>query len=210
MIFIYDILVNMNEELIDFYDWEETDIYEHIRRGCLIKISSEDYYNLLTSTFKIDSELMDQIKDKTQKFSGRNTLIVDYQLAFTDGNNAFMVKFDKEGISKQKSKFLVNEELEILAISTNMKTTKINYKIISDKIIQKRMTRKEKRIVNIILSELNLIKDDKDKIDYLYYEWFDTNDGVNKYNKLIKSINNEYTSKHKEFLDILNLITIKK
>ena len=118
MIFIYDILVNMNENLIDFYDWEETDTYEHIRRGCLIKILSEDYYNLLTKTFKIDLELMNQIKDNTQKFSGRNTILVDYQLAFTDGINAFMVKFDKNGVSKLKSKFLVNEELEIISITS--------------------------------------------------------------------------------------------
>lgn len=210
MIFIYDVLVNMNEDLIDFYDWEETDTYEHIRRGCLIKIYSEDYYNLLTKTFKIDLELMNQIKDKTQKFSGRNTLIVDYQLAFTDGINAFMVKFDKNGVSKLKSKFLVNEEVEILAISTNMKITKVNYEILKDEKRQNRMTRKEKRIVNLITSELNILKNDKDKIDYLYYEWFDTNIGNDKFNTLINSINNEYTTKHKEFLNILNLITMKK
>ena len=52
--------------------------------------------------------------------------------------------------------------------------------------------------------------DSTDKIDYLYYEWFNTNKGKNKYKKLVSSIKSSYTSKHEYILELLNLLKIKK
>lgn len=208
MIYIYDLLVNLNEELIDFYDWNEMDNYEHIRKCLLIKINKEDYYNILTNKIKINKELMEEIKNKTQKFSGRNTVTIEYLLVITDGNNALVVKFDKNGISKEKSKLLINEEIEILTLSSSMKIKEIKYSIVN-KNTTSNMTRKETQIANRILQELNSIKNDKEKIDYLYYEWFDNKSSNNKLEDLISSIKSNFTSKHKEFLDILNLITNK-
>ena len=54
------------------------------------------------------------------------------------------------------------------------------------------------------------MKDDKERIDYLYYEWFDSNEGNLKYEKLLKDLKKSFTSKHLEFLDLLNLLTIQK
>ena len=59
------------------------------------------------------------------------------------------------------------------------------------------------------MEELDTIKDDSEKIDYLYYEWFDTNDGDDKYITLIKDLKNKFTDKHMNFLELLNLLTIK-
>lgn len=71
------------------------------------------------------------------------------------------------------------------------------------------MIRSEKKILNDILEELNSIKNDKEKIDYLYYEWFDSNDGDDKYFKLVSDLKSKFTDKHMEFLELLNLLTIK-
>lgn len=205
MIYIYDLLVNFNENLIDFYDWEESDIYEHIRKCFLIKVTTNDYYNILTNNIKLGSNHLLEIKNKTQKFSGRNTINIEYALTITDGENAIIIKFDKNGISKLRSNFLINEEVEILRLSNNMKVSEIDYQILN-KCKMNLMTRNEKRIVNLIINELNDIKEDKEKIDYLYYEWFDSNKGDNKYNKLINSISKSYSKKHIEFLDILTVL----
>lgn len=205
MIYIYDLLVNFNENLIDFYDWEGSDIYEHIRKCFLIKVTTNDYYNILTNNIKLGSNHLLEIKNKTQKFSGRNTINIEYALTITDGENAIIIKFDKNGISKLRSNFLINEEVEILRLSNNMKVSEIDYQILN-KCKMNLMTRNEKRIVNLIINELNDIKEDKEKIDYLYYEWFDSNKGDNKYNKLINSISKSYSKKHIEFLDILTVL----
>lgn len=208
MIYVYDLLVNMNKEFIDFYDWDDLDNYEHIRKCLLIKISKEDYYNVFSNSIKIDSSIMSEIKGKTQKYSGKNIVIENYMLAITDGNNAMILKFDKNGIIKEKSKLLINEEVEIINLSNNLKISEFKYEIVS-KNKMNNMTRKERQVTNIIINELSSIKDDKSKIDYLYYEWFETNKGDNKYKRLIDNINKEYTNKHKEFLSVLNLIANK-
>ena len=72
------------------------------------------------------------------------------------------------------------------------------------------MTRNEEKVTNLILNELELIMDSTDKIDYLYYEWFNTNKGKNKYKKLVSSIKSSYTSNHEYMLELLNLLKIKK
>lgn len=208
MIYVYDLLVNLNEELIDFYDWEDTDDMFHVRKCLLIKVLSKDYYNMLTNKIKISDSFMKEIKGKAQIFSGRNTIIIDYMIAVTDGINAFIIKFDNNGVSKLKSKFIINEEVEIINLSSSMKVSNIDFDIINKENINK-MTRKEKRIVNLILYQLENIKNNKDMIDYLYYEWFDTNNGDNKLDKLISNIRESYSNKHIEFLNILNLITNK-
>lgn len=208
MIYIYDLLVNLNEEIIDFYDWEETDNYEHIRKCLLMKVSKDDYYNILSNNIILNEELLKEIKGKAQKFSGRNTIVIDYIVTITDGINALMIKFDKNGYSTHKSKFLINEEMEITSLSDSLKIYDIKYTIL-DKKENNTMTRKEMRLVNLILHELNYIKNDKEKIDYLYYEWFDTNVGENKLDKLIESIKSYYSDKHQYFLNVLDLITNK-
>ena len=72
------------------------------------------------------------------------------------------------------------------------------------------MTRYERSKLKIILEELDKIKDDNKKIDYLYYEWFGKEESNNKYIELIKSLKEAYTPKHNEFLEILNLLTLQK
>ena len=40
MTYIYDILLNFKEELIEFYDWNKNDNIIHIRKIPLLKISN--------------------------------------------------------------------------------------------------------------------------------------------------------------------------
>ena len=47
MIYIYDVLGNFNDELIDFYDWLESDYMEHIRKIPMIKVSEKFYIDLV-------------------------------------------------------------------------------------------------------------------------------------------------------------------
>ena len=51
---------------------------------------------------------------------------------------------------------------------------------------------------------------DKEKINYLYYEWFNKEAAINAYTLLVKSIKKDYTDKHREFYSLLNMLTVKK
>lgn len=209
MVYVYDTLVNLNEELIDFYDWEESDDYIHIRRVPLFKVKAVDYVNLVNKKVKFDESELAKINDKTQVFSSRGIDTIKYAMVVTDGNGAVILEINSNGYISRKSKFIVSEEMEILDLAKGVKEDKIKYEVINKKINRNTMIRSEKRIVKNILEELESIKDDTEKIDYLYYEWFDTNDGEDKYLKLVKTLKSKFTNKHMEFLELLNLLTIK-
>lgn len=210
MIYAYDILVNLNEDLIDFYDWKSTDELTHIRRVPLFKVNDKTYFDLLYKRVRIDEDVMLIIKEKTQVFTSKSLETITYAASFTNGLNACLITFDSKGFTHKKSKYLVNEELEITELACKMRETIINYNIINNTIHSNNMTRYERSKLKIILEELDKIKDDNKKIDYLYYEWFGKEESNNKYIELIKSLKEAYTPKHNEFLEILNLLTLQK
>ena len=209
MVYVYDTLVNLNEELIDFYDWEESDDYVHIRRVPLYKVNSIDYMNFVTKKVRLDEEELSKLFDKAQIFSNRGIDSLKYAFVVTDGNGAVILEFNDKGFISRRSKFIVNEEMEIIDMAKSVREEKIKYNVVSKKINRSTMIRSEKKILNDILEELNSIKNDKEKIDYLYYEWFDSNDGDDKYFKLVSDLKSKFTDKHMEFLELLNLLTIK-
>ena len=43
MIYIYDLTLNFNDRLYDFYDWKDTDSITHYRKIPLIKLSDKKY-----------------------------------------------------------------------------------------------------------------------------------------------------------------------
>ncbi len=210
MIYVYDVLVNLNEEMYDFYDWDESDDYVHVRRVPLFKVSFNQYSDLVNRKVKVSEDFLINIKDKTQVFSSRNIEIIPYSAIFSDGKMAVMVEFNDKGCSLRKSKFLINEEMEILNITNSMKESVVDYNIVNSRANRNNMIRSERNVINVIVKELENLKDDKERIDYLYYEWFDSNEGNLKYEKLLKDLKKSFTSKHLEFLDLLNLLTIQK
>ena len=159
---------------------------------------------------KIKGNLLKLIKDKTQVFTKEGVDVIEYCFIVSDSVNALGVILDEDGVVYKRSKFLVSEELEINKCLKTSKIYNVEYNLLSSKTHYSNMTRNEEKVTNLILNELELIMDSTDKIDYLYYEWFNTNKGKNKYKKLVSSIKSSYTSKHEYILELLNLLKIKK
>jgi hypothetical protein len=206
MIYVYDVLVNLSEELFDFYDWNENDDFVHVRRVPTFKVSNEVYFDVAVKKVRLDEEVLASIKDKTQVFSSRNIEVLPYSAVFTNGENAIMVEFNSKGYTSRKSKFLVNEEIEILDIAKSMKVSSIHYNVINNRVKMNGMLRSEKVIIDRIVNELSFLKDNDEKISYLYYEWFERQDGVNKYDSLVKDLKSGFTNKHLEFMELLELL----
>lgn len=210
MNYVYDILSNFNQELYDFYDWDKNDNFTHLRKVPSFRVSKEVLVDLMFKKVKIKGNLLKLIKDKTQVFTKEGVDVIEYCFIVSDSVNALGVILDEDGVVYKKSKFLVSEELEINKCLKTSKIYNVEYNLLSSKTHYSNMTRNEEKVTNLILSELELIMDSTDKIDYLYYEWFNTNKGKNKYKKLVSSIKSSYTSKHEYILELLNLLKIKK
>ncbi len=210
MNYVYDILSNFNQELYDFYDWDKNDNFTHLRKVPSFRVSKEVLVDLMFKKVKIKGNLLKLIKDKTQVFTKEGVDVIEYCFIVSDSVNALGVILDEDGIIYKRSKFLVSEELEINKCLKTSKIYNVEYNLLSSKTHYCNMTRNEEKVTNLILNELELIMDSTDKIDYLYYEWFNTNKGKNKYKKLVSSIKSSYTSKHEYILELLNLLKIKK
>ena len=210
MNYVYDILSNFNQELYDFYDWDKNDNFTHLRKVPSFRVSKEVLVDLMFKKVKIKGNLLKLIKDKTQVFTKEGVDVIEYCFIVSDSVNALGVILDEDGVVYKRSKFLVSEELEINKCLKTSKIYNVEYNLLSSKTHYSNMTRNEEKVTNLILNELELIMDSTDKIDYLYYEWFNTNKGKNKYTKLVSSIKSSYTSKHEYILELLNLLKIKK
>lgn len=210
MNYVYDILSNFNQELYDFYDWDKNDNFTHLRKVPSFRVSKEVLVDLMFKKVKIKGNLLKLIKDKTQVFTKEGVDVIEYCFVVSDSVNSLGVILDEDGVVYKRSKFLVSEELEINKCLKTSKIYNVEYNLLSSKTHYSNMTRNEEKVTNLILNELELIMDSTDKIDYLYYEWFNTNKGKNKYKKLVSSIKSSYTSKHEYILELLNLLKIKK
>lgn len=192
MTYIYDVTLNFNETLYDFFEWNNNDKLIHVRKIPIFKVSNEDFINILMYEISISEELLNKIKDKTDTYGKKNKSFTACLLRNND--NIIALKFDDNCKSSSISSIIVEEELDILEIKINSCKTFV-YKTLNKRSFQTN-TRYDIINKNYIQKEINNldINNDKEKIKYLYFEYFG------------KFINNEYEAlkKLKKELDINN------
>ena len=205
MNYIYDIYLNLNEVLYDFFDWNKNDKVIHIKKIPIYKISSENFENVVYNLIEVDDIFLNGVHNKTEAWNiGKR---IEYCALFSDYNNIIAIEFDKTGKSIKKSYLLIDEELEVLENIQRLKEMDLEFKIIKkENIILK--TRNEIRKEKFIDNELKNIE--SDKLDYIYFECF----GKKEKNKKIILKNIRQISKssktYKKLYDILKLTSTIK
>jgi hypothetical protein len=215
MTYIYDILLNWTDERpYEFYEWQEDDMIEQIKKLPLIKTDNKTFNNLKNNDVVVEYKLLDTIYKKTITSSNKIEVFLDYVSLFTDGKDVIAVEFDKKGKSLMKGTLLLDEMEEVLEISKKLKITDFNYKIIRENKYNFNNTRLESEYKRLIIKELNKIKSNKniDKLRYLYYEWFnEINNNFNyMYNKLKSALSLEWGNKHFNLYNLIKLSYVKK
>jgi len=172
MNYIYDLLLNFNEKIYDFYDWNKTDKIIHIKKIPIFKISSSKMNIIKNNKISFEDSFLEKIYRKTEEFMNRKNKYIDYACLFTDGLEVIGININKK---ITYSKLLIDEEAEVINMSLHMNEKNIEIKTIGKKEKELFKTRKEieqinetKNIFNKILKENN-----DEKLKYLYYECFD-------------------------------------
>lgn len=202
MNYVYDILVNFNENFYEFYDWNLNDDVNHIRRIPLIKIESYKLNEIKNNIVKFDHEFLEMIKNRTEFFLGRGVKVLKYACLFTDGMDIFGISI---GDNIKYTSLQIDEELDILE-SMNFKEYDLKYEIIRKKepILKTRykieQEKKIKEKLNYLYQENNV-----SKIKYLYYECF--NKKESKISNILENLNNsldntEILNKLSNFFDL--------
>lgn len=210
MIFIYDILVNFNDYLYNFYEWNSNDLVEHIRKIYLLRVSDKTYNDFINYKVILPKEILISIKNKTEVFSYQKLENIKYACVVSNTKDSVALVFNENGEIVESSKISIEEENEINNIALSLSVKKFEYKISNRVNNYSYFTRNERKLLKLINYKINEFKDNKELIEYLYYEWFlKKPKGKNAYNELIKDINKKVSDKHYEFLNLLNLIKAK-
>ena len=192
MNYIFDVCLNFNKKLYNFYEWNNEDEVLYFLKIPVFKIEEELIDDFINHDIKVDSIFLKKIYNKSQMYFKKSNMTNDYSCIITTSRKTIALNFDKNGIVIGKSYLSLEEENEVIEFSKFIKYSLINYKIIRKNSVKKiYLTRKEKEDISCIKNYLNdLEKNKKDEeLKYLYYEIF------NKKEKNIKNIKNklEYT-----------------
>lgn len=216
MIYIYDILLNFCdcEEIYDFYEWNQNDVIENIKRIKLIHVDKDIFDYLLNYDGNIDSEFLLKLYRTCEVYTNRKVKILDYCGLFSDGERVLAVEFSESGKPLYKSKLLIDEEEEIAILASNLECFPITYTK-KDKILKNRFfTRNEIVIRNYLIKEIEECYSKKNygKLRFLYEEYFEKES--NSYHKMLQalldSMKNCLDSKHIDIYQMLKLANKKK
>ena len=203
MIYIYDILLNFcKNKILEFYEWDKEDKIEHVKKIKLLKVDSKVMDDFINYSVTILDEKKDEINNGMELFKNKQ---IKRAMLFTDGYRVLALLFNEHYKCIEKSRLLLEEELDVLDISEKLNAVNLVYKKAGKK-EEILLTRKEYKIKNYLEKELNKAykKKDLNKLKYIFIEYFnEENDDIEKiYNRLINSLEN-INEKHIKIFDML-------
>ena len=171
MNYVYDIVLNLNENLYSFYDWNKEDKLELFIKIPVIKVDDDVIRDFINS--KVIVSNIDLIYKKNDLYSPNKVIHKDYVVIFSSEDKCLAIEFDKTGLSTKKSYLSIDEEIDVLEYIKHLKYTILEYKI-AEKTSSKLMfyTRNELEEKEQIKNYIKSIYDDGcfDKLDCLFYE----------------------------------------
>lgn len=169
MNYIYDIVLNFNEELYEFFEWKDDDNLVNIRKIPLIKVNDNDFISLLYNKVRIEKQVLDALKKNfslySEEINGNVICII------TNGQRAIGIMFDSLGDVVGKSAMLLDEEEEVLEECENLNETKLLY-VTNENMPNVNLSRVEREKKQYVKDFLNGINDNK-VLKYIYFDYFD-------------------------------------
>lgn len=216
MKFIYDILLNLNDRLYEFYEWDTDDDIEYFKKIPLFKLEAEAYKNIEIGSIIDDRKFLDSIYNISEIYDNKRVRLVNYVCLFTNGKDVIGTLLNKNGKVIMVSKLYIDEEVEVLDVAYNMNETPLS--IINGNIIKIEnnyfLTRAEERKKTFLTKELNELYTNRNivKLKYLYYECSNeiADDLDIIYDRIRSFLNNEWNDRHEELYNLVRLSYSKK
>lgn len=176
MNYIFDVCLNFNKELYNFYEWNKEDDVLYFLKIPVFKIEEELIDDFINHDIKVDNLFLKKIYNKSQMYFKKSNMNNDYSCIISTSEKSIALNFDKNGYVIGKSYLSLEEENEVTEFSKFIKYSLINYKIIRKNNNKKTyLTRREKEDITYIKNYLNDLEKNKknEELKYLYYEIFD-------------------------------------
>ena len=190
MDYIYDIILNFQNEYYEFYEWQHNDKIINVKKILVYKISNEDYLNLKYNEVIID---MKQLPNSSK------------MMLVTNGDEVMGILLDQLGKVIKKSSLLIDEAEEVLEEIDIIKTIKINYlkNNCKKRLSISRIEKEKTNFIENFLSRINIEKDEY-LLKYIYYDIYQEEESnINIiYQKLKKMINTDINQIYKSIKKI--------
>lgn len=202
MNYIYDIVLNFQDNYYQFFEWSRKDKIKNISKIPVYRVTDEDLLKLKYNQIKIDNQFLNQIKEDNAKTKKIMCLI-------SNTKQSIGILFSNEGILLKRSSLLFEEEDEVNHYSKTLPLTTINYieNIEKDPLNHLRIQVEKKDTLIEYLTKTN----DLLTLKYLYYEYYekecDNKEQIK--NALLQELNKDWTQKQNELYQIIKLLNKK-
>ncbi len=215
MIFIYDILLNFNDqELHEFYEWSSNDDIEYVKKIPVLRLQEKCYYEIKNNDVLLDKAALEKIYQQCEIIHKKRVKKIPYGCLFTNLKEVFAVMLDSDGRILMRSTLLLDEGYDVIEKTGGLKITIIEYKVLKKNKQEPFLTRKEKDIIYFLNKEIDNIYNNRkfEKLRYLYYECFNLfGNNIDYIYEIIKEfINKEWTNKHLQLYNLVKLSYTKK
>lgn len=202
MNYIYDIVLNFQDNYYQFFEWNRTDKIKNISRIIVYHVLDEDLLNLTYNQIIISSPFLEKLKEDNKKNKKILCLV-------SNTNQSIGLLFSNDGKLLKRSSLLFEEENEVNGFAKTLPITKIDYQVNKTEIPDNQLRiEKEKKdiLVKYITKTTDILT-----LKYLYYEYFETecNDNQKIKTTLLKIMDKEWNKKKNKLYQIINLITKK-
>ena len=171
MDYIYDIVLNFQNNYYDFYEWKSTDKIINIKKILVYKVNNQDYLNLKYNDIILDKK---NLPKQTNMFLVTNEIEV---MALLLDNNGKIIK---------RSSLMFDEADEVLEEKETIKELKIKYKknISKQHISYSRITSEKTNFLEKYFNDIDKYKDEY-LLKYIYYDIYNIEEeNINEiYNK---------------------------
>lgn len=204
MNYYYDLVLNFNETAFMFYEWNENDVIEFIKKIPLFSVNNKVLKDLIYNEIVVDKEFLNLIEDKCELKNGT----LKYVALFASKNGAIALEFKNDGKSISRSFLQVDDEIGVTEMLYTIPLFKFDYTL-GQKIKINKNLRIEEDIKKFIELEIDSLykKGNFDKLKYLYNEWFlkDSDDLSIIYKDMKEKLKGDLTDKE---MNIYNLIRL--
>lgn len=174
MNYYYDVILNWDEEeAVSFYEWEDKDPLEYIKKIPVFRVSSQEFSAILEYHGSLDSNFLEQIHGKTALNEKGILKVIDYAALLSDTKNTIAIECDSKGKIISMSRLLVEDELNVCEMIFGLQETHLLFTKETER-QKSNMLRYEKEAKHILKQEIETLYETnfKSKLTYLFLEWF--------------------------------------
>ena len=202
MNYIYDIVLNFQDNYYQFFEWKRKDKIKNISKISVYHVSTADLLSLKYNQVKLGEQILELIKEDNKNYKKIICLI-------SDTKQSIGILINSDGKILKRSSLLFEEEEEVNHYSKTLPLTPVDYIQNIEKAPLNKLRIEIEKKDTLIEYLTNL--DDLLTLKYLYYEYFgkESEDKAKIKETLLEAVNKEWTKKQNKLYQLIKLLTQK-